>query len=258
MNQTGYLTGVAVAFVWSAVATALILYATEGVLRRCCGGGSGGSRHLLLRVSEDDEELGAETPMFLQHHSQILKLKQRSFAKTGSGQTYEEHTVISRKWRGFCLPAGLDVAEYGQVALTNMTEEERARADAHLETSGAEPCFWRHLYTKTRNLPRQARDTHREKLKKSSVSAGAPFKRTPSYEQILRRVSSSEERRLSDLQTLHEHRVSVSGRQPPRPGGAAAAAGPPAMASGAGGGGGGGVREPLLQANTASTAGTIQ
>ena len=93
------------------------------------------------------------------------------------------------------------------------------------------------------------------KLKQSSVSAGAPFKRTPSYEQILRRVSSSEERRLSDLQTLHEHRVSVSGRQPPRPGGAAAAAGPPAMASGAGGG----VREPLLlQANTASTAGTIQ
>jgi hypothetical protein len=144
MNQTGYLTGVAVAFVWSAVATALILYATEGVLRRCCGGGSGGSRHLLLRVSEDDEELGAETPTFLQRHSQILKLKQRSFAKTGSGQTYEEHTAISRKWRG-CLPAGLDVAEYGQVALTSMTEEERARADAHLETSGAEPCFWRHF-----------------------------------------------------------------------------------------------------------------
>ena len=69
MNQTGYLTGVAVAFVWSAVATALILYATEGVLRRCCGGGSGGSRHLLLRVSEDDEELGAETPTLLQRHS---------------------------------------------------------------------------------------------------------------------------------------------------------------------------------------------
>ena len=89
---------------------------------------------------------------------------------------------------------GLDVAEYGQVAHTPITEAERTRADQHLETSGA------------------------------------PFKRTPSYEQV-KRARSWE----TNATVPEEERAS----------GRAAAAGPPVIA-GVAGGGVARLREPLL------------
>jgi Amt family ammonium transporter len=123
------LLGVTVAFVWSTMMTGLILFITEHALRGCTSS-----------IDANDNNSGAGTS----HRRLLLRVS-------------AEDELL-----------GLDVAEYGQVGVTSMTEEERARADLHLQTTGA------------------------------------PFKRTPSYERILKRVNSSD----AILETLHEHTAS--------------------------------------------------
>ena len=66
----GQLLGVAVAFLWSGVMTALILYATECVLRqrkqlKQRRGLSSSDRRLLIRVCEEDELLGLDVAEYL-------------------------------------------------------------------------------------------------------------------------------------------------------------------------------------------------
>ena len=120
------LLGVVVAFVWSATMTGLILCISEYVLRGCS--------------SSIDANSGINSSVGTSQRRLLLRVS-------------EEDELL-----------GLDVAEYGQVGVTSMTEEERARADLHLQTTGA------------------------------------PFKRTPSFERILKRVNSSD----AVLETLHE------------------------------------------------------
>ena len=135
--------------------TALILYATEWVLRqrkqrKQRRGLSSTDRSLLIRVCEEDELLGLDVAEYrprtiLVHHSpslsRCLSLSVWLCLAVSFSLSVSLSLSLSR-CVSLCRPVSLSVSlscRYGQVGLTSMTEEERARAERHLTATGLSP-----------------------------------------------------------------------------------------------------------------------